>query len=374
MAGRIKRSYVLAALIFGTASFVYLAASGDPAKPADKPKKKPAAKAEQAAPGTAHPTPAKEAPANDPAAPVATIGDRTISMQDLALNLAQKMMNQWEFEQKKQALDEMINEQLIDKEAAAKGISKEKLLETEVTSKVTDPQAGEVDAWYEQNKARVGAQTKEQMAPQISAFLKNQKAQEVQKTFTAGLRQKYGVKVLMKPTRYEVSVDDDAAKGPAKAPVTIVEFSDYQCPFCSRAESTVADVLKKYGDKIRLIYRDYPLSMHPNAQVAAEASECAKDQGKFWEMHNAMFANQQKLASADLVETAGTLGLDKDKFKACLDSGKKRDEVQKDFADGMKVGVTGTPTFFINGLRLVGARDVNSFAEIIDQELQEKKQ
>ncbi len=373
MAGRNKRLYIIAALIFGTASFVYLAASGDSAKPADTSKKKPAAKAEPAAPSANHPAAPKEPPSSDPASPVATIGDRTITMQDLALSLAQKMMNQWEFEQKKQALDEMINDQLIDKEAAAKGVSKESLIESEVTSKVPDPQQGEVDAWYEQNKARVGAQTKEQMAPQISAFLKNQKMQDVQKSFSANLRQKYGVKVLLKPTRYEVSVDDDAAKGPAKAPVTIVEFSDYQCPFCSRAETTVGDVLKKYGDKVRLIYRDYPLGMHPNAQAAAEASECAKDQGKFWEMHNAMFANQQKLASADLVETAGTLGLDKDKFKACLDSGKKRDEVQKDFADGMKVGVTGTPTFFINGLKLVGARDVSSFAEIIDQELQAKK-
>jgi len=111
-----------------------------------------------------------------------------------------------------------------------------------------------------------------------------------------------------------------------------VEFSDYQCPYCSRAETTVQEVLKKYGDKVRLVYRDYPLQFHPNANIAAQASECAKDQGKFWEMHNAMFANQAKLTQPELVETAATIaGIDKDKFKTCLDSGKFKDEVQKDF-------------------------------------------
>ena len=124
-----------------------------------------------------------------------------------------------------------------------------------------------------------------------------------------------------------------------------------------------------YGDKVRLVYRDYPLSFHPNAENAAMASECAEEQGKYWEMHKAMFANQQKLGAPELIETAGGLGLDKDKFKTCLDSGKFRPEVQKDFQDGQKVGVTGTPTFFINGVMIVGARDVASFSDIIDREL-----
>lgn len=123
------------------------------------------------------------------------------------------------------------------------------------------------------------------------------------------------------------------------------------------------------GREIHLVYRDYPLSFHPNAENAAMASECAKDQGKYWEMHNAMFGNQSKLAATDLVETAGGLGMDKDKFKACLDRDKFKSEVQHDFQDGQKYGVTGTPTFFINGIMIVGARGVESFSEIIDREL-----
>ena len=369
MAGRNQRFVLVATLIVVAASCLYFAASGDPGKPADKSKKK------GAAPAAA---PAAKAPAAagtdgtlagpDPASPVAVIGDHPITLQDLAL----KLLNRQEFEQRKQALDEMISDIILEKESAAKGVPKEKLVETEVVSKVADPAQKEIDDWYEKNKANVGGQTKEQLGPQITSFLKSQKMADAQRAYMTTLRQKYGVKVMMEPPRIAVSVDDDASKGPEKAPVTIVEFSDYQCPFCSRAETTVTEVLKKYGDKVRLVYRDYPLSFHPNAEGAAEAAECAKDQGKFWEMHNAMFANQAKLTSADLVETAGGLGLDKDKFKACLDSGKMKTEVQKDFQDGQKYGVSGTPTFFINGLKLVGARDVSSFTEIIDQELQRK--
>src|SRR5262249_20098487 len=155
-------------------------------------------------------------------------------------------------------------------------------------AKVPEPPKTEVDAFYEQNKARFGTQTKEQVTPQIAAMLRSQKMAEAQRDYLKDLKTKYGVKVMMDPPRGSVSLDDDDVKGPQSAPVTIVEFSDYQCPYCSRAETTVQEVLKKYGDKVRFVYRDYPLSFHPNAEIAAIGSDCAKEQGKFWEMHNAM--------------------------------------------------------------------------------------
>ena len=305
----------------------------------------------------------------------AVIGDKTITLAELDAKAAGALVKvrQDEYEARRQALESLINDEVMAKEAAATKKTKEELTKAEITDKVPEPPQADVDAFYEQNKARFGAQTKEQLAPQIAAMLKNQKMADVQRAYYKSLRDKYGVKTMLEPPRIQVAMDDDPAKGPAKAPITIVEFSDYQCPYCSRAETTVTDVLKKYGDKIRLVYRDYPLSFHQNANVAAQASECADEQGKFWEMHGAMFANQSKLAATDLVETAGTIGVDKDKFKACLDSGKYKDEVQKDFEDGQKAGVTGTPTFFINGIPMVGARDVNSFAEIIDSELERGK-
>jgi protein-disulfide isomerase/predicted small secreted protein len=302
----------------------------------------------------------------------AKVGDRTITLQELDEKAASNLMKvrQQEYEVRQQALDALVNEELFDREAKAKGVTRDKLIETEISSKVPEPSQAEVDAYYEQNKARMGGQTKEQIGPQIAAMLKSQKMAGVQQEYLKGLRDKYGVKVMLEPPRVQVSVDNDPSRGgPVSAPVTIVEFSDFQCPFCSRAESVVDEVMKKYGNKVHLVYRDFPLSFHQNAETAAMASECANEQGKYWEMHNAMFGNQSKLAAADLVETAGNIGLDKDKFKSCLDSGKYRAEVQKDAQDGQKYGVTGTPTFFINGIMIVGARGVDSFSEIIDREL-----
>jgi protein-disulfide isomerase len=340
-------------VVCAVAAFACSAATGDAAKDTGK---KPAATA-----GTTV---------------VARIGDTAITVDQIDERAASSLMKvrQQEYDVRQQALDAMINDDLLDREAKAKGVTKDKLIETEITSKAPDATQAEIDAYYEQNKARMGGQTKEQIAPQIGAMLKSQKGGAVQGEYMKTLRQKYGVKVMLEPPRVQIAVDDDAARGgPNGAPITIVEFSDFQCPFCSRAEIVVDDVMKKYGDKIRLVYRDYPLSFHPNAEMAAMGAECAEEQGKYWEMHKAMFANQQKLAAADLVETAGGIGIDKDKFKSCLDSGKYRTEVQKDFQDGQKAGVTGTPTFFINGIMIVGARNVDSFSEIIDRELSRSK-
>jgi len=319
-------------------------------------------------------TPAAAAKPLDAGSTVAMIGDQKITLADLDASAAAALarVRQQEFDVRKQSLESLVNDRVLDKEAAAKGIAKDALVKAEVTDKVGDPAQTEIDAWYEQNKARMGTQTKEQMQPQIAQMLKSQKMQDVQRSYVKGLRQKYGAKILLEPPRVEVSLDDDPSKGPDKAPVTIVEFSDYQCPFCSRAENTVQDVLKKYGDKIHFVYRDYPLPFHANANIAAQAAQCAADQGKFWEMHAALFANQQKLTQPDLIATAGTLGVDAEKFKTCLESGKFKDEVQKDLDDGQKYGVTGTPTFFINGIPLVGAQGPEAFADIIDSELDRK--
>ena len=356
---RIRQFISLAAVASAAAIFACSAATGDSDKGGAKPKTTAAAAAAPLPPTTA----------------VAVIGDKTITLVDLDAQAAGALVRvrQEEYDARKQALDNMINDEVTAKESAAKGKSKDELLKAEVADKVADPAQAEIDAFYEQNKARMGAQTKEQLGPQIATMLKNQKMMDAQRAYYKSLRDKYAVKTLLEPPRLDVDADDDPTKGPAKAPITIVEFSDYQCPYCGRAEATVMEVLKKYGDKVRLVYRDYPLSFHQNANVAAQASDCAKEQGKFWEMHDAMFANQSKLTQPDLVETAGSLKLDKDKFKTCLDAGKYKDEVQKDFDAGMKYGVTGTPTFFINGIPIVGARDVNSFTEIIDSELDRKK-
>jgi len=179
--------------------------------------------------------------------------------------------------------------------------------------------------------------------------------------------------------KVNVSADDDAVSGNEKAKVTIIEFSDFQCPFCRVFWSEAYQQIKKeYIDtgKIKFVYRDYPLSFHPAAQVSAEASECAREQGKFWEMHDKIFSEQAKQGSGtitygvpELKKWASQIGLNLDNFNQCLNSGKYKSEVENDFADGSSYGVSGTPTLYINGSPVIGAQPFSVFKEIIDNEL-----
>jgi protein-disulfide isomerase len=174
------------------------------------------------------------------------------------------------------------------------------------------------------------------------------------------------------PQAAAVSADDDPVLGNKNAKVTLIEFSDFQCPFCKRLNDDAIQQIKKdyvESGKVKLVFRDYPLGFHPEAQKAAEAAECADDQGKFWEYHDLLFANQALLSITNYKAWAKQLGLNEAQFNTCLDSGKYASEVQKDFADGQAAGVSGTPTVFINGIRLVGAQPYSAFKQVIDAEL-----
>ena len=173
----------------------------------------------------------------------------------------------------------------------------------------------------------------------------------------------------------QVSMDDDAFKGNENAPITMIEFSDYECPFCGRYfQQTLPQIISEYVDtgKVKIVYRDFPLGFHQNAQKAAEATEVARELGgndKFWEMHDKIFENQQAMTVSDLKKYAREIGLNGGEFDSLLDSGKYASEVQKDLQDGQNAGVQGTPTFFINGQKLVGAQPFEAFQQIIEQEL-----
>lgn len=172
--------------------------------------------------------------------------------------------------------------------------------------------------------------------------------------------------------KVDVSVDDDPFLGPKDAPVTIVAFEDFQCPFCGRLNTDVVpQLIEKYvkTGKLRYVYRDYPLPFHQYAQKSHEAAECADEQGKFWDMHKKLYANQSALDVPSLKKYAGETGLNQSKFDQCLDSGKYKNEVQKDYQDGSKIGVSGTPTLYINGRPIVGAQPLASFTAVIDEEL-----
>jgi protein-disulfide isomerase len=169
--------------------------------------------------------------------------------------------------------------------------------------------------------------------------------------------------------KQDIKVGDAPTMGPASAKVTVVAFSDFQCPFCSRAVPTLHQIESDYKGKIRVAFKNMPLPFHDKAHLAAEAALAANEQGKFWEMHDKLFANQQALDRPNLEKYAEELGLNMSKFKAALDSGKFKDRVDREAKEGNAVGATGTPTFFINGHILVGAQPVDAFKTAIDAEL-----
>lgn len=174
-----------------------------------------------------------------------------------------------------------------------------------------------------------------------------------------------------------ISIDDDPIKGDKNAPVTIVEFGDFQCPFCGRFyQQTLPLIEENYikTGKARLVYRDFPLSFHPMAHKAAEAAGCAYKQGKFWEYHDKLFENQRDLSIENFKTWAKELGLNTEEFNNCLDQGLMASEVDNDFNQGVSYGVSGTPTFFINGVKVVGAQPFSVFKQVIDQALQEASQ
>ncbi|WP_020478588.1 DsbA family protein, partial [Myxococcus xanthus] len=171
------------------------------------------------------------------------------------------------------------------------------------------------------------------------------------------------------PPVQKVDVGNAPVKGDKNAPVTIVAFSDFECPFCSRVVPTLKQLEDQYGGKIKVAFKNQPLPFHANAKLAAAAALAANEQGKFWEYHDKLFANQRALDRASLEKYAQELGLNVDKFKAALDQGKFNAQIEADMAQASSVGASGTPTFFINGRTLVGAQPVDAFKRVIDEEL-----
>src|SRR5439155_19777940 len=203
----------------------------------------------------------------------------------------------------------LIRKKLIDAEAQKRGISADKLLEQEVDSKVADPSDAEVEGYYLAVQGQAN-QPLQEIKPQIQKVLKLLKMQQARQQYGNALRAKAEVSVLLRPPKVEVGYDPARLRGEAKAPVTIVEFSDFQCPYCKKVQPILTDLLAKYNGRVKLAYRDFPLrTLHAQAQLAAEAARCAEGQGKFWLYHDALFADQSKLDEAGLVKTAQMLGL-----------------------------------------------------------------
>ena len=321
--------------------------------------------------GLSWPDAARTAPASEP---LAEVNGEAITAEEIeqALGAQLRRLEQQIYDLKRQKLEAVIGERLLTREAAKQSLSVQALLDAEVAAKAGTVTDEEVESFYQANKARLKGDEAE-ARERIRAHFQSQKLVARRQAYLQSLRSQANVVIrLQAPPVFKADVGVEGAPflGPAAAPVTIVEFSDFQCPFCKQVVPTLTQVLSRYGEKVKLVFRDFPIdSLHPQARKAAEAARCAQDQGKFWDYHDALFANASKLGPEQLKTDAQQVGLDLPSFERCLASGTHAAAVQKSVDEGMRLGVTGTPAFFINGELVSGAQPVESFARVIEREL-----
>jgi protein-disulfide isomerase len=265
-------------------------------------------------------------------------------------------------------LDRAIRDRLLEEEAAARGLSVDEVIAAETRGLAVSD--ADVAAFYEQNRAALGGGSLEEWSPRIRQFMEENRQQSALNDLGARLAQGKDVVVLLDPYRVELNNEGSPIFGPANAPVTLTEFSDFECPYCGQFFPTLKRLAETYGDDLKVVYRQYPLDTHAHAWKAAEASLCAHDQDRFWEMHDLMFEEQGTLGVESLIEKAERLGLDVGQFRACLDSGRHAEQIRRDMREANRIGVDGTPAVFVNGIPAPGgAAPYEVLAELIDDEL-----
>jgi protein-disulfide isomerase len=312
--------------------------------------------------------------------PLAEVNGQPISQEEIDKAIAGQLgkLQEQIYNLRRQRLEAVIRDRLLAQEAAKRSISVQKLLDAEVTSKVGLVTEEEIERFYQANKARFKADVDEAaIRDQIRGQLQGQKITAQRDAFLQSLRKGAKVAVNLEPppvVRVEVPINGAPVRGVANAPVTIVEFSDFHCPFCKRVLPTLKEIEAKYGDKVKLAFRDYPIDgLHPGARKAHEAARCAHEQGKFWAYHDVLFDKAPRAGAEDLKAYAREVGLDLAKFDQCLASGKHKEAVQKDIDEGARLGVNGTPAFFVNGELLSGAQPLEAFVRVVDRELERRR-
>jgi protein-disulfide isomerase len=322
------------------------------------------------------------APAQSPSDVAARVGGRAITVKELderwrAADAADQAETiQKLYDGRRAALEAIVADALLAEAAKTRGLSSEAYVQAELSKRVKPVTDSEVAAFYSANVGQMQGQPLSAMAPAITRFLTEQQENEARLALINDLRRSGpAVSVLMEAPRFEVALSDsDPSLGSATAPVTLIEFSDFQCPFCLRVAPTLKKIRQTYGDKVRIVWKDFPLTqIHPQAFKAGEAGHCAAEQGKFWEYHDQLFGNQQALLPDDLKRYAATAGMDAGRFNTCLDTSKHAERVREGVAQGTRLGVNSTPTVFVNGRRVSGAQPYEVFAAVIDEELSRSK-
>ncbi|HEU5049710.1 MAG TPA: DsbA family protein [Gemmatimonadales bacterium] len=307
---------------------------------------------------------------------LATIGREPITMADIRAHSGAELDRMEAAYRRARAtlvegtLRRIVRERVLMAEATKRGKSVDRMILDEAggTLEATD---AEIAAWYEQNRSRIQDRRLEEVRNRIADLLRAQRRQQAMERLEAGISDARDVRIFLEPLRFTFDNTGAPEAGSREAKVTLVEFSDFQCPYCARFVPTLEAVRKNYGDRVHIVYRQFPISsLHAHAFKAAEASLCAHEQGRFWQMHDAMFQQQSRLSVPELKVFAGQLGMDQGRFDACLDSGRHAAQIRKDLAEGASAGISGTPAIFVNGVEIEGgAVSYETVARILDREL-----
>lgn len=303
---------------------------------------------------------------------VARYGDQVITGGELDEMVYTKLIaiRQQEYDIKRQQLEQTVFERLIEEAASAEGLTSEQYLEKEVNSKLAQPSDEEIQKVLDQYRSRLNPD-EEKARQQVVGYLQQQQQTQITTALKDSLFTEANVQFMLEPIRFEAEVTDahPSRGGDASAPVTIIEYTDFQCPFCGRVQPTLDAVLEQYDGSVRHVFKQLPLPMHAQARLGAEAALCAGDQGQFWEMHDWLFANKNSINRDALAAQAATLGLDVGEFNGCIDAQKYSGLIDEDMQEANSFGITGTPGFLINGRVLRGAVPLEQFQAVINEEL-----
>jgi protein-disulfide isomerase len=298
---------------------------------------------------------------------VARVSGTDLTLVDLQQKEGGKLL-QAEYQyylNERKALEDLIDTRLLADEARKRNISLDQLLDTEVYKGVKDPTEDQLEVYYEGLDTQQPYQAVREDVLQHIRELRRTKARAA---FVENLRKEAKINILLMPPSANVEIAKAYSSGSLNAPVVLVEFADYECPYCQKVNPQIQQLKKEYGDNLTVIYKDFPLPMHHGSEKAAEASRCAGEQGKFWEYHDVLFYS--RLIDVDaLKEHARVLNLDGDRFDTCLDSGKQASAVKQDLDEAKSLGLTGTPSFFVNGHFFSGVVDYAALKDIVNQQL-----
>ncbi|MGD1069447.1 MAG: thioredoxin domain-containing protein [Bryobacteraceae bacterium] len=309
-----------------------------------------------------------DAPAGSTAVVLVEVNGVKITLADLEQKhpavIFQARTNYYETERK--AIEEMADQALLDQQAKKEGLTVAELLERHVNSTIAkDPSEEALHVYYEGIDT---AEPYEAVRAKILDALRQRRTAKAKAAYMASLRSQSSIVIRLAPPRAPISMKDVSVRGAANAQVTLLEYADFECPYCQQIQPVLDKIEAEFKGKVAFAYKDFPLPMHPDAQKAAEATRCAAAQGKYWEFHDMLFARKQ-LGVPDLKNDAAELKLDTAAFGACLDGGQMAGVVKDSASEAAELGVQGTPTFYVNGRYVSGTANYERLRSIITEEL-----